>query len=65
MRRTAKRIDPQRIRDHEEAYCLIDTYPEITRPQKDALKAFIEGMEEELAEENQIAMEEERNEQAR
>ena len=65
VRRTAIKIDPQRIRDHEEAYCLIDTYPEITRPQKDALKAFIEGMEEELAAENQIAMEEERNEQAR
>ena len=65
VRKAAKKIDPLRIRDHEEAYCLIDTYPEITRAQKDALTAFIERMEEELAMENSLEMEEERNEQAR
>ena len=65
VRKAAKKIDPLRIRDHEEAYCLIDTYPEITRAQKDALTAFIERMEEELATENSLEMEEERNEQAR
>ena len=49
IREAVKKIDLNRIRDHEEAYCLIDTYPEITETQRKSLKAFIEGMEEELA----------------
>ena len=66
VRKAAKRMDLEKIRDHEEAYCLIDTYPEITRTQKDALKAFIEGMEEELSAVVQIIQAEiERTEAAR
>lgn len=65
VRKAAEKIDPLRIRDHGEAYCLIDTYPEITKAQRDALKTFIEAMEEELAMENLLAMEEEKNNPAR
>ena len=65
VRKTANRIDPQRIKDHTEAFCLIDTYPEITRAQRDALKAFIENMEEEIVMENLKAMEKDRDDQAR
>ena len=65
MRHREDRIDPQRIKDHTEAFCLIDTYPEITRAQRDALKAFIENMEEEIVMENLKAMEKDRDDQAR
>ena len=57
-REAAKKIDLNRIRDHEEAYCLIDTYPEIAGSQRKALKDFIEGMEEELEAEKAMALKE-------
>jgi hypothetical protein len=65
VRKTANRIDPQRLKDHTEAFCLIDTYPEISRAQRDALKAFIENMEEEIVMENLKAMEKDWDDQAR
>ena len=57
----ARRLQKDRLeqdQDHEEAYCLIDTYPEIAGSQRKALKDFIEGMEEELEAEKAMALKE-------
>ena len=51
IRNLIGKIDLNKLRDHREAYSLIDTYPEITREQKTILKIFMEDMEKEMQEE--------------
>lgn len=48
LRRIARKIDPDKVRDHKEAFSLIDSYPEISKLQRDVLKEFLEDMEKEL-----------------
>ena len=48
IRKYAGTFDPRKIMDHNEAYSLIDTYPEITKRQRDALKEFLLDMEQVL-----------------
>lgn len=50
LRRYIRKININKLKDHDEAYCLIDTYPEITKSQVESLKMFIEEMESELNE---------------
>lgn len=58
IKKHIRKIALEKFTDHKEAYCLIDTYPEITKKQQERLKAFIVEMEEELIRETILEQEE-------
>ena len=58
IKKHIRKIALEKFTDHKEAYCLIDTYPEITKKQQESLKAFIVEMEEELIRETILEQEE-------